>query len=290
MPKLRSTLTILALAALCCGTAAAQTARNVPYGARSAAGPLTLDVYEPASATEGPRPLVIYIHGGGFVQGDKSTGQRQATSLTAAGYVVASIDYRLAPAEPFPAGPMDVLIAVRYFRAHAERWNIDPNRIALFGTSAGGTLALSAGLGSDLRRFANTVWPDVPSRPNAIVSYFGSTPPSAASPTAWADAGDPPVLLVHGEKDATVQVGHSRSMHAALQAAGVPSRFVRVANAGHLFHPTPKSAVVSPSLAEIEALTVAFLDKHLPRTSDTRQRLVGPAGDGAQPSEPERKP
>ncbi|MBI4752342.1 MAG: carboxylesterase family protein [Acidobacteria bacterium] len=87
---------------------AQKISRNVPYGAQSTSGPLTLDVYEPTSPPSGMRPLVIFVHGGGFRAGDKSQGTPYATEFTSAGFVFASIDYRLTGEAIFPAAPTDV--------------------------------------------------------------------------------------------------------------------------------------------------------------------------------------
>src|SRR5262245_6137695 len=108
---------------------------------------LKMDIYFPKNST-GATPLVIFIHGGGWSKGDKARGHglTEFPPLLAAGFTVASLNYRLAPEYQFPAMLEDVKCAVRSFRAHASEYNIDPNRIGVWGTSAGAHLASMIGL------------------------------------------------------------------------------------------------------------------------------------------------
>ena len=121
------------------------TEENIVYG--DAGGEqLTMDYYR--AAGPGPHPIAIIIHGGGFVAGtSKNISEAYcADFLAPAGYAVFSINYRLAPKYPYPAMVDDVLTAVRFLRNHAEKWDADPQRIALVGGSAGGYLSNMAGL------------------------------------------------------------------------------------------------------------------------------------------------
>ena len=286
---------------------AQKISRNVPYGAQSTSGPLTLDVYEPASSSSGLRPLVIFVHGGGFRTGDKSQGTAYATDFTNAGFVFASIDYRLTGEAIFPAAPTDVLTSIRYFRANAAQWNIDPARIGLFGTSAGANLVLEAAMLGNEGKYEDTAWAGTSQITQAVVSHFGPCdfvnvpvndggelaylggPPTAdpvlahdASPISWVDADDPPTLIFHGEQDPVVSIRHSELMFARLQETGVVSEFVRVANAGHGFVPTPRGATVTPGVPEIRARTVEFFRRILTTseaadTTPPRVSVVAPA-------------
>lgn len=264
-----------------------QITRDIPYGAVSTSGSITLDVYEPTSPSTTPRPLIIFVHGGGFSGGDKSQAQGKASIYTDAGFVFASINYRLSGEAPFPAAPMDVLTSVRYFRANAAKWNIDPNRIGLYGTSAGATLAVYAAVASNTGKYDSSVWGDQSSRVGAAAGYFGpmdfvnvqltgaeirylgGTPQEKpdvakeASPVFNVDPTDPPIILFHGENDPVVPVKHSELMFEALQNAGVPSSFTKVINAGHGFTPIPQGSTVSPSPAVIEQQTLEFFKKYL---------------------------
>ncbi len=271
----------LALCLLTLAAAAQNVTMNIEYGATSANGPLLMDVYEPATESGALRPLVIFVHGGGFTAGVRSSVARYVSSYTSAGFIIATIDYRLAREAPFPAAPIDVLTAVRYFRANAGRWNLDPNRIGLFGTSAGGHLAAFSAVAADTERFESNVWAGYSSRVQAAVSHFGpmdfvshparggeaifmgSASAAEISPITYVDANDPPVFLAHGEQDPVVSIHHSELMYGALQGADIPSQFLRVANAGHGFVATPNGALINPSLTEIEATTIGFLKKYL---------------------------
>lgn len=122
---------------------------------------LTLDANIPDGT--GPFPTVIVVHGGGFIRGDKQTYVKPLFEpLTKAGFTWFTINYRLAPQYPFPAGVEDVEEAVRWVRAHAKEYKVDKNRIALVGESAGGHLVSYAG-----------VKPGKKARVKAVVSFYG---------------------------------------------------------------------------------------------------------------------
>lgn len=149
---------------------------DIPYATQSAAQ--KLDIYLPNTPSEKPYPVVIAIHGGGFVIGDKRTGEinPQMSSLTR-GYAVVAINYRLAPEAPFPAAVHDIKAAVRFIKAHARQYRLDPDRIIAWGDSAGANLASMLGTTAghpeleDLSQ-GNAAYS---SRVNAVVNYFGPT-------------------------------------------------------------------------------------------------------------------
>ncbi len=124
-------------------TAPAPAMSDVAYASASSAE--VLDVWLPSGARQ-PYPLVIFIHGGGFSGGDKRDVGPKVAPLLQHGFAVASIDYRLSGEAHFPAAAQDVKAAVRYLRAHASAHAIDPDRIALWGESAGANLAVMAGV------------------------------------------------------------------------------------------------------------------------------------------------
>jgi len=102
---------------------------------------LKMDIYYPEVAN-GPVPAVVYVHGGGWIGGDKADGigMMIIPALVARGYLVAAVNYRLAPQYRFPAQIEDVKCAIRYLRAKADTYRIDPTRVGAFGSSAGGHL------------------------------------------------------------------------------------------------------------------------------------------------------
>ena len=136
-----------------------------------------LDLYVPVTG-EGPFPLVIYIHGGGWVSGDKSRVQSiGGVAFIDGGYAVASINYRLSGEAPFPAQIEDVKAAVRWLRANAAEYNLDPERFAAWGSSAGGHLAALLGTSGDVAEFDNPELgnADVSSRVQAVIDWYGPT-------------------------------------------------------------------------------------------------------------------
>jgi acetyl esterase/lipase len=146
----------------------------VPYA--GGAGTQTLDLYLPDG--DGPFPVVVNIHAGGFRFGDKSmvpgvVGQ----ALLDAGYAIASIDYRLSGEASFPAAVLDAKAAVRFLRANAAEYDLDPGKFAAFGQSAGGNLAAMLGTSGDVAGFDDPSLgnADVTSRVQAVINWFGPT-------------------------------------------------------------------------------------------------------------------
>jgi acetyl esterase/lipase len=247
-------------------------ARDVPYGTVDSVS-LTMDLYFPTSTT-GVTPAVLYVHGGGWTKGSKSSGVGLdfIPELVARGFLVAAIDYRLAPEYQFPAQIEDVMCAVRFLRAHAADYNLDPNHIGAIGGSAGGHLVALLGTADADAPFSQTSggWDGVSSRVQAVVDLFGpsdlggmlqdeasrqtsrqvfgtvdpnSTLLAQASPVSYISPDDPPFLILHGEKDTLVPISQSQELCDKLQAAGVPATLVRVKNAGHGFVPTGKAII-----------------------------------------------
>jgi acetyl esterase/lipase len=147
---------------------------NVKYG------PLPehlLDVYKP-DVCDGPLPLIFYIHGGGWSEGSKSVGFLDAIiGAVNRGYIVASVDYRLAPETSFPEFLFDIKTAVRWARANAKEFGFDPDRFAAVGDSAGGHLALMAGFTADRPEYAGLKygWEQYSDGIQAIGDIYGPT-------------------------------------------------------------------------------------------------------------------
>jgi acetyl esterase/lipase len=134
-----------------------------------------LDLFLP-SDTDGPVPVVVWIHGGGWERGDRRIhGASPAEGLLTRGFAVASISYRLSSEAVFPAQINDVKAAVRHLRAHATELGIDGSRIALWGESAGGHLAALAGTSAGVAAFDDPALgnPGVSSRVQAVVDFYG---------------------------------------------------------------------------------------------------------------------
>ncbi|MFR9724422.1 alpha/beta hydrolase fold domain-containing protein [Streptomyces sp. MS19] len=246
----------------------------VTYAERRGYRPLLLDLHVPAGA--GPVPVVVWIHGGAFWEGDRRHMPPTVApgavfdALTAAGLAVATVDYRLSGEASFPAQLDDVRAAVTFLTEHADRYGLDPRRIGVWGESAGGTLAgLTAlthpGIGAAALWYAvnDLATPALadPARPEAVL--FGDLPPDElrARATEWSlenkvTADAPPFLLVHGTDDVPVPVSHSERLHARLEAAGVRAEYLPVRGAGHIFENSDR-------VPELIGTTVAYLAQEL---------------------------
>ena len=228
-------------------------------------GELLLDVYSP-SQREQPRPAVLLVHGGGFISGSRTDADIVAAArhLAQSGYVAFAVDYRLVDlTQPGPAWPApldDVQRAVRWVRAHAATYGVNPERIGAYGISAGAGLAAHLGVrespeptGDDLAAFSSRVScvvalagpmdgtiPSVnPSDADVAQALLGGTVAQApavyrdASPVTHIDAASAPFLVVHGARDTVVPVAHARRLVAALREAGIAVDYVEVPEAGH---------------------------------------------------------
>jgi acetyl esterase/lipase len=234
------------------------------------AGGLRADVYRPA--TSGPAPLVVAIHGGSWQHGDKGTAPQVSRALAAADFVVADVQYRLAPRHPFPDAVADVKCLVGRLRERAAGLGIDPARVALLGRSAGGQIALVAAYSMGDARIppscavaeapvqavvalyapTDLVWghdhPNVPDPidgTRSIETYLGGPPserPEAyrlSAPLTFADRPLPPTLLIHGASDRLVRAEHTRRLTAGLAAAGQPVETLLIPWTDHGFDVRP---------------------------------------------------
>lgn len=267
---------------------AGTTALDVTY-CTAAGTELKMDLYYPQAAAE-PAPVVIYIHGGGWSDGDKAdgAGAHDIPALVDAGFLVASVNYRLAPEYQFPAMIEDVSCAVRHLRARAVEYNLDPERIGAWGGSAGGHLAALLGTAEDGLFAGSAEYGEESSRVQAVVDMFGpsdltrdfeggagsrlgsevfgtsdlSSPAlEEASPLTHVSADDPPFLILHGEDDRLVPLDQSQLLYDAMLAAGVPAELVVVKNAGHSFK--PEGGRPEPGREEISRMIVEFFSREL---------------------------
>jgi acetyl esterase/lipase len=235
---------------------------DVVYGEVDGAT-LLLDVYHPP-ARETAGPAIVTIHGGGWTEGfgDRTMMVEVAQGLANAGYVVFNIAYRLLPEHLWPAQLHDVQRAVRWIRANAATYNVDPERIGSFGYSSGGHLAAFLGVRdtSDnndimLATFSSRVtciayvagdvdlripYPD-PAGNELIANLLGGTideVPGAyrdASPVTWVDGETVPFLIMQGALDESTPVEHARTMVEALHEAGVEVVYYEDPDADHGF-------------------------------------------------------
>jgi len=197
-------------------------------------------------------PLVICIHGGGWISGSKEDVREVALLLASSGYAVACPNYRLAPLHPFPAAVDDIRAFVKTAKANASEWNIDPNRIAAFGHSAGGHLACMAGLSSEDKVDAVITTSGItdltaPREQHFAISWsfleeFMGVPYEGneqrykdASPIYHVKRRVPPFLIIHGEMDDIVPVSQSEVLAAKLTENGGRHIFHRLPNELHSY-------------------------------------------------------
>ena len=246
-----------------------------------------LDVYLPdTEPIHSPLPAVILIHGGGWGGGDKASKRMQSMAefLADEGYAVFSINYLLNIGErdpetrkyhleklAWPQNFLDCKSALRYVRAHAGHYGIDPERIGLIGTSAGGHLAmLVGGTANDPNMNAEGLYRDESNEVACIVNMYGpfdtegkapsplmgSTPEvkralgKASSPKTYMDEDFPPILILHGSADATVSVDSSRELARYLTTLGCTYEYIEIEDAPHSFNFQPEQMDLRPAVIE----------------------------------------
>jgi acetyl esterase/lipase len=215
-----------------------QYGASVPFGG-SSASPLVLDLYEPAGDTASLRPVLVWIHGGGFVSGTPTDGQipRLARSLALRGYVSVSITYRLRTPATFNADQAggirdavhDARAAVRWVRANSRAFRFDTTRIAFVGSSAGAITALFSAYDQSITE-GTSGSPGLSSRVKTVVDFWGMLPQAADSVM---QAGEPPLLIIHGTEDTTVPYAEAQQLVARATQVGIPHRLVTLTGQGH---------------------------------------------------------
>ncbi len=248
---------------------------------------LLLDLYVP-SEVENP-PLVVWIHGGAWRAGSKN-GAKNALRLVDHGYAVASINYRLSQQAIFPAQIIDCKAAIRWLRAHQQKYRINANKIGVWGGSAGGHLVALMGASNGYRKWDQGDYLDQSSSVQAVCDWYGPTDflrmddikgsmvhLAPESPESLLIGGDirvniekaqsanpinylddeadlvPPFLIMHGSADSTVIPGQSRLLHQAMKKRNLNSKLVILAGAGH----------GGPDFDEQVPVVKAFFDQNL---------------------------
>jgi len=267
--------------------------RNIVY-ARVGDRKLLLDLYLPPKGSA-QLPVIVWVHGGGWRGGSKGSGGRARPMLNR-GYAVVDVGYRLSGEAIFPAQIEDCKAAVRWVRANAAQYGLDPDRIGAWGSSAGGHLVALLGTAGDVKEFDTETNAGYPSCVQAVCDWFGPTdftqmdahrPEGArrvhddpnspesqlvggpiqeepyrslarkANPITYVTKDDPPFLIMHGDKDMAVPLHQSELLYDALKKAGVDATLHVVKGAGHGLRGGEESA---EKLFEIVA---DFFDKHL---------------------------
>ena len=271
--------------------------RNVEYGT-GGGRPLKLDIVRPKEQPKGLMPAIIYVHGGGWSGGAKESYIPAISALARRGYFCTTIAYRLSGEATWPAQIEDCKCAIRWMRAHAKEYSVDPNRIGVWGDSAGGHLVALLGTSGDARMLEGKGgWPEYSSRVNAVCDWYGPVDflwyyenakdnpllsgifkdgndvlsqllggpfwerPGLcrqASPLSYVSKDDPPFLIMQGDKDPLVPMIHSQMLNDALTKAGVDSTLIIMKGAGHGF----------PGAEPLNKVA-DFFDKHLGKPSGT---------------------
>ena len=222
------------------------------------------------------------IHGGGWSNGERSEGHRFSSALAAAGFLVVSADYRLAPAHHFPAQLADVQVALRWIRTHAAAMGGDPTRIALMGRSAGAQLALLSASAADsniaaviglyspvdfVAGWRDPGWPDPLDARHVFRDYLGGTLDELperyreASPINHTDHPLPPVLLIYGGSDQLIEQRFGQLLTGQLRAGGTPTVLITIPWAEHAFDAIPHGLGGQLALHQVERFLWATLQR-----------------------------
>ncbi len=261
-----------------------EVTRDVVYG-RAGKRDLHLDLYRPKRPAAEKLPVVVWIHGGGWRAGDKSSGKAILPHFVRTGrYVAVAVEYRLTTEATWPAQIHDCKAAIRWLRATGAQYGIDPQRIGVIGGSAGGHLAALLGTSGEVAALEGKCGsPGHSSRVQAVVDFCGPTDlvaidqqdllpavrqllvafldgpvkekraqAQAASPASYVSRDDPPVLIVHGTEDTIVPFQQAELFYRKLKAGEVECYLYRIQGAGH--------GIGGPHLLD-ECLR--FFDKHL---------------------------
>lgn len=238
--------------------------RDLVYASYDDDRSLMLDLYRPSSSKAAALPGIVVIRGGGWQEGDKEAFGPMAAALAKRGFVAVSIEYRASGERLFPAAVEDTKAAVRWLRANAARYGVNPDAIGAIGGSAGAHLAVYLGVTSDMgeleghggnQSYSSTLSAVVGlATPTDFETYRSVEPPydrvgaflgaaydqdsdlwRTASPIYHVDASSPPVLLIHSESDSVVPFEESVRLARAYAAVDVPAELVQIPDAPHAF-------------------------------------------------------
>jgi acetyl esterase/lipase len=222
---------------------------------------LLLDLYLPQRNESQLSPVLVFIHGGGWIEGTKESCP--AATFTQRGYAMACVEYRLAggfagcsAVVTFPAQIRDVKAAVRWLRQNADQYGLDPDRFGAIGNSSGGHLAALLGVSHGAAQLAGE-HTGVSDAVQAVCDWYGPVDVTQPPPTIVFE-DDPPFLVIHGEVDGMVPIEQSELLVDALEDMGAAVSFVRLPNAGHGFGGSGQE--VAPEFLDP---MLAFFDAHL---------------------------
>jgi acetyl esterase/lipase len=243
---------------------------------------LKLDLFVPRQP-KGPVPALVFIHGGGWVKGDRKDYLPYNVEFAKKGYVTATISYRLIGVSPYPACVKDVKCAIKFLRQNAAQYSIDPDRIVAIGGSAGGHLSMMLGYAPNAPEFDQGCYPGVSDAVQAVVDLYGPTDLTAtfaqhnptannfigksfeaapelysqASPITWLNAGDPPTLIFQGTIDSTVPASQSDLLASKLKSLGIPYEYEKYEGWPHTMD------LAQPVYDRTTFVIARFLEKHV---------------------------
>lgn len=248
---------------------------SVPHWFGSTRRNLLMDILTPKNITKkDPRPCILFLCGGAYAVVDHAVWLPELTEYVQNGYIGVTAEYRTTNEAMFPAQLQDVKSAIRYLKAHADDYGIDPSKIIVMGESAGGTLASLAGTTGKRKEFDTGDYPEQTSEVCAVVDIYGQTlltdpgcvaenfpewpikafvgedPETAARASAvnYVDAGTPPFLILHGNRDQIVPFRQSELLYEALTQAGVQAELLEIEGANHgddrIYQPEIKQRVL----------------------------------------------
>lgn len=274
--------------------------KGIPYG-RGGGMELLLDMALPVPDGK-KNPALVFLHSGGWYLGNREQYHDEIREAATRGYVAVTVTYRLAgttpeqPANQFPAQIEDVKCAIRWLRAHSEKYDIDADHIGVKGASAGGHLSLLAGVTDSSQQLEGTGgWDQFSSRVQAVVNYFGpadltalhssatkaapmlerllgGTPADTAdryqlaSPVSHLTADDPPILTIHGGRDKIVPPDQAMRFDKQAGAAGVVHQLILLPEQAHGFSGADRQQALDDSFE--------FFDRHLKKSSVDRPNVV----------------
>lgn len=246
---------------------------------------LYLDIYYPQNYREGSAwPIAVFFHGGGWIAGSKDGPDPLVSVMQNAGFLTATVNYRLAPDYLFPAFIEDAKCAVRYLRANADQYHADSTKIGVYGTSAGGHIAALVGTSGNNNVFETKEWSHVSDEVQVVVSFYGPSDMSEfcqsnndgvslvyqtfgvnscysnslimGNPGYYADSNDPPTMILHGNSDSLVPYEQAELLHEALKSAGVQTSLGMMQGAGHSYRES-----VNPTPDYIELMLIDYMEK-----------------------------
>lgn len=260
------------------------TRLEMPYKVIAGYRSLRLDLYLPRTRVASrPLPVVVWLHGGAFELGDPRTEfawhdwPGELAQLAARGFAVAAVNYRFSAEAKFPAQTDDIRAALSFLAEHKARWGLDPMHTMVWGSSAGGHLALLVGLQADpakdpyrIRGIADWFGPadltagfmtsgDTPVTRLLGCSGATCTPERlrAASPLSYVSAHAPPTLILHGTDDSLVPIAQSEALLQRFQTVGASARMERIEGVEHAF-----GGASPQQLRHIIATTSGFFAAH----------------------------